>query len=211
MLPPDDTPGINQEHASTLGQRLIEKTVAIGRLRRELASVNGQIAVLRDGLPARPRVVGALIGAGLGVLLAFSIAFPSCVSNDEVARVPCPSGDVDAIVMEDNGGATTSFGYTILIAPVGSSRHRGTRVATFYGATRSERAYGVNARWVSDDVLRIEYLKAQSAGVEPPGSFTVNGRSISVSLEAGTSDPRACGGGMLHVRLNRIDCGAAGE
>ncbi len=113
--------------------------------------------------------------------------------------------------MEDNGGATTSFGYTVLVAPVGSSHSRGTRVAAFYGATRSERAYGVNARWVSDEVLQIEYLKAQSAGVEPRGSFTVNGRSISVSLQAGVSDPRACPGGMLYARANSLDCAAVGE
>jgi hypothetical protein len=152
-----------------------------------------------------------LIGAALGVWLAFSFSVPSCVSNDEVARASSPSGQLDAIVMEDNGGATTSFGYTVLIAEVGSPPRKGTRVASFYGATRSERAYGVNARWISDDVLRIEYLKAQSARLEPPGSFSVDGRSISVSLEAGISDPRACAGGMLHARTSNLDCGAAGE
>jgi hypothetical protein len=208
-LPPDDTPDRARERAPTLGQRLIERTTALAHLRLELASVNRQMAVLRVGQPVRSRVTAASLGAALGVWLAFSI--PGCVSNDEVARVSSPSGDVDAIVMEDNGGATTSFGYTVLVAPVGSSHVRGTRVASFYGATRSERAYGVNARWVSDEVLRIEYLNAQSASVEPPGSFTIKGRSISVSLKAGVSDPRACQGGMSHARLNSLDCGVVGE
>jgi hypothetical protein len=34
---------------------------------------------------------------------------------DEVARATNPSGKVDAVLVERNGGATTSFGYNIYV------------------------------------------------------------------------------------------------
>ena len=41
----------------------------------------------------------------------------ACSSGDEVARVPAPSAQVDAVLLEWNGGATTSFGYEVFIVP----------------------------------------------------------------------------------------------
>jgi hypothetical protein len=37
----------------------------------------------------------------------------SLVSRDEVARVASPDGRVEAVLIETNGGATTSFGYEV--------------------------------------------------------------------------------------------------
>ena len=45
-----------------------------------------------------PIVLALLAGCGL-------------VSRDEVARVASPYGGVEAVLIETNGGATTSFGY----------------------------------------------------------------------------------------------------
>ncbi len=46
--------------------------------------------------------------------MTLGLASIACLSTgqprDEVARVASPSGKVDAVVVETNGGATTSFG-----------------------------------------------------------------------------------------------------
>jgi hypothetical protein len=41
--------------------------------------------------------------------LALVIAFIPGASKDEVARVSSPNGQIDAVLVETNGGATTSF------------------------------------------------------------------------------------------------------
>src|SRR5947208_1348029 len=75
-------------------------------------------------------------------------------SFDEVVRVPSPSSRVDAVLVEGNGDATTSFGYYVYVVTSGKavSRRDGS-VANFYGAVRSDSAYGVDLRWESDDRL----------------------------------------------------------
>lgn len=92
------------------------------------------------------------------------------------------------------------------VAPSGSPFAKGTRVAHLYAATRNDHAYGVNARWTSDKVLRIEFMGARLADIDPPGSFNVNGQVFSVELQDGVIDPTACAGGMLYS-ANRRDCG----
>jgi hypothetical protein len=99
-------------------------------------------------------------------LLAFCslvAVFTGCglVSSDEVARVRSPTGRLEAVVIETNGGATTSFGYEVYIVPAGSGTWRGREVASFYGAARNDNAYGVNVRWVTVNSLAIEYLQAR--------------------------------------------------
>src|SRR5690349_17819073 len=86
-----------------------------------------------------------------------------CVTSDEVARVPAPAGQVEAVVLERNGGATTSFGYEVYVVPRGRRPRAGALVADFYGATRSGSAYGVNPRWGPGPQLTLEYLTAERA------------------------------------------------
>jgi hypothetical protein len=132
-------------------------------------------------------------------VLTFAVIFAGClISRDEVARTNSPSRDVDAVVVETNGGATTSFGYEIHLVPAGRSKYWGTRVARLHGAVRSGRAYGVNLRWRGPAHLDVEYLRAESAVVESGGSFKVSGKTISVTLTDGIDDPKACPGGMLY-------------
>jgi hypothetical protein len=119
-------------------------------------------------------------------------------SFDEVARAPHPNANVDAVLVETNGGATTSFGYEVFILPRGAKPNRGAPPdASLYGAVRSERAYGVNLRWQADDTLAIEYLEARHASISN-NTVTVNGRSIQLALKSGVDDPTAPGGGMLY-------------
>src|SRR5712671_6554482 len=64
-------------------------------------------------------------------------------SSDTVARAKSPSGAVEALLDENNGGATTSFGYVVSLRAVSSSATTGVRVASAYGAVRNDHAYGM--------------------------------------------------------------------
>ena len=118
-------------------------------------------------------------------------------SHDEVARVPSPDQRVDAVLVETNGGATTSFGYEVYVVPAGAPYSRGAKVASLYAAVRSDRAYGANLRWADPKHLLIEYREAQIDTLLRPAA-QVAGAQIVVELRPGVSDPSAPGGGMLY-------------
>jgi hypothetical protein len=118
-------------------------------------------------------------------------------TRDEVARARSPDGVVDAVVVETNGGATTSLGYEVDLVRAGGSRLWARRVAYLSGAGRSASAYGVNLRWTAPDVLAVEYLDAKSATLDAP-VVSICDRSISVALVAGVEDRTAPPGGMLY-------------
>ena len=86
------------------------------------------------------------------------------VSRDEVAQVASPDGRVEAVLIETNGGATTSFGYEVHVVPKG--RPASDQVAGLYGAGRNENAYGANLKWADDHELVIEYLAAREQQLE---------------------------------------------
>jgi hypothetical protein len=117
------------------------------------------------------------------------------VPRDEVARMPSPDGRVEAVLMETNGGATTSFGYEVHVVEKG--RPASDQVARLYGAVRNENAYGANLKWISDNELVVEYLEARDQTLGR-ASVSVAGRAIKVSLRSGVSDPTAPAGGMLY-------------
>jgi len=117
------------------------------------------------------------------------------VSRDEVARVPCPDRRVEAVLIETNGGATTSFGYEVYV--VAKGRPPNDQVAWLYGAGRNENVYGANLKWTDDHELVIEYLEARDQRLER-ASVSVEGRVIKVSLRSGVNDPTAPAGGMLY-------------
>jgi hypothetical protein len=125
-------------------------------------------------------------------------------SWDEVARATAPGGLIDAVLIERNGGATTSFGYEVFVVPSGSAVQRDTpgAVASLYGAVRNDNAYGVNLRWQAPGVLAIEYRDAHRAGLND-SVVTVAGQRVRVALRPGVSDPTAPSGGMLWNRQGR--------
>jgi len=131
--------------------------------------------------------------------LALALLTASCggVSRDEVARSHSPAGGVDAVLMETNGGATTSFGYEVYLVPAGEAARRGTRVASLYAAMRNENAYGANLRWADANTLVVEYLQARSAELTRR-HLRIGGRRVRTILRAGVRDPNAPGGGMLY-------------
>ena len=129
--------------------------------------------------------------------IPIAILLTSCglVSRDEVARVSSPDGRVDAVLVETNGGATTSFGYEIHIVEKGKSY--GQAATTLYGALRNENAYGANLRWLTDSDLMVEYQRARAQVIEKT-FVRVVGRDIRIVLRPGVSDSNAPAGGMLY-------------
>jgi hypothetical protein len=119
------------------------------------------------------------------------------VARDEVSRVADPAGNVDAVLVETNGGATTSFGYLVYVVPRGGAIEEGAEAASLYAAVRSSNAYGVNLRWLSASELAVEFLSARQAHVPRP-SVVVAGREVVVLLVDGVADPTAPPGGMLY-------------
>jgi hypothetical protein len=118
------------------------------------------------------------------------------VGRDEVARVTSPDGALDAVLIETNGGATTSFGYDIEVVPR-AGKADAAAVATLYGATRNGQAYGANLRWVGARELSIEYLQA-SWTRQKETTATVGNEKITVVLHPGVTDNSAPPGGMAY-------------
>jgi hypothetical protein len=127
-------------------------------------------------------------------MLMLLIAACGLVSRDEVAVVASPDGRLEAVLIETNGGATTSFGYEIWVREKG---HRsGSQVARLYGAVRNDVAYGANLRWTDDSGLWVEYREARTDTLDRP-VVRIGGREIRVALRPHVSDPNAPAGGML--------------
>lgn len=146
----------------------------------------------------RPRSLPAACWAAL--------ALGACIAGDgwsfdEVARVPAPSGRLEAVLVEENGGATTNFGYRVFVVPRGQVVRSESRdaVASLYGAMRSARAYGANLRWRAPGELSVEFAAAQRDSVLQP-AVRVAGEAVRVTLRPGIPDPTAPGGGMLYNR-----------
>ena len=134
-----------------------------------------------------PRLVQLLTLAFLG----------GCASHDEVARVPSPDRALDAVLVESNGGASTSFWYDVYVVSSGSDLEWSPSVMDFYGAIRSEEAYGVNLRWADSSNLYVEFLRAKK--VSSTSSRIFRGRRIvRVVVHEGKTDTKAPPGGMLY-------------
>ena len=137
------------------------------------------------------RFLGVLLLPLLGGCLA---ADPS---HAEVALSTSPNGAIDAIVIESNGGATTSFSYDVCLAPRGGHCTVSESLVQLYDAVRNEQAYGVNVHWANDSLIQVEYLEAKRTKVLQPTSVA-DGRIINVALHPGIADPSAPSGGMLY-------------
>jgi hypothetical protein len=132
----------------------------------------------------------------LVAVLSLGIVLLGCrpsVSHDEVSKVWSPSGQLAATLYEENGGATTSFGYEVeLSGKTGSARKT---VAKLYGAIRNRQAYGVNLRWSDNTTLTIECLKTDGP-VKINSPSELDGHVVTINLQSGIDDKTAPAGGM---------------
>jgi len=134
------------------------------------------------------------------VIFSLCACFAACrafVTEDEVSRVTDPSGSVDAVLLERNAGMTVDFVYWAYVVKKGGSASQGTRVATWYGATRNAEAYGVTLRWKDSSTLELQYLSARRHALER-GDVSIGGRTVAVVLKPGVKDNKAPPGGMLY-------------
>lgn len=131
-------------------------------------------------------------------VLLLTVLLGGCVfESDEVTRSVSPNGMADAVVLEGSGGATTSFLYEVCLVPHGKTCREGDTVVSLYDAARSDRASGVNIRWVDPQHLVVEYLKARRVSTNRSPA-AIEGQVISVSLREGVVDATAPQGGMSY-------------
>ena len=143
--------------------------------------------------------MGTLASLVIGVVLLMSWFFSGLIgepSKDEVARVVSPTGKIDAVLFETNGGATTSFGYEIYVVEHGA-QPAGSPAISLYGAVRNEHAYGANLRWASPDSVAVEFLSAKSTKIKQQAQ-SIGTQSVHFSIHEGVIDNSAPSGGMLY-------------
>lgn len=117
-------------------------------------------------------------------------------SKDEVARVVSPDGNIDAVLFETNGGATTSFGYEVYVVAHGA-QPSGSPAVSLYGAVRNHHAYGANLRWASADSVAVEFLSAKSTKIDRQAQ-SIGTQTIRIAVREGITDNAAPPGGMLY-------------
>jgi hypothetical protein len=126
---------------------------------------------------------------------------PSCarshLARDEVARVRSPSGRVDAVLVETNGGEGTDFAYLAYVVRSGRRAPSRGEVAWLSVAVRNQRAYGANLRWTGPATLSIEYLDAHGAE-RRQAQARLGPDTIAVVLRPGVFDSLAPPGSMLY-------------
>lgn len=134
-------------------------------------------------------------------MMIMLVACVASTARDEVNSAPSPDGQVNAVLFETNGGATTSFGYDVEL----HDRHGASfTVARLYGAVRNAHAWGVNLRWTEGDSVTIEYLSAKREWhINNP--VQIGGRSYRVTVLSGIEDPNAPSGGMLYNLKRKQD------
>jgi hypothetical protein len=157
-----------------------------------------QIVAMRGCLFTTAKIFAAIL---LVLIVLILLLFKACVSQDEVTKVVSPDGAIEAILIETNGGATTSFGYILRLRATQGIFRRSKKFGEFYAATRSGCAYGVDLRWSGPHSLRVSYLDARSANVD--ASATVDGKPVEIQVTPGVTNSSAPCGGMDYNRRGR--------
>ncbi len=124
------------------------------------------------------------------LIVLFSLVICSCniaggVSHEERAWANSPDEKTHAILIETNGGATTTFGYLVELHP---SDHRGqkpVRVADFY-RVNSQCEYGLHMRWRDANTLVLGFVSADQMHVSK--SADVGGKDVRIIVEAGEGE-----------------------
>jgi len=71
-------------------------------------------------------------------------------------RIESPGGKVEAVLIQSNGGATTSYGYSIFIVPKGGSIDKKANPVFLSDKTR-----GLRFNWSGPKKLEIYYAEAR--------------------------------------------------
>lgn len=103
---------------------------------------------------------------------------------DEVARIANRDGDLEVVVVEWDGGATTDVGHDVFVVERGRPLEARALVARFYGAHVNDRAWGIECRWAEGGSLVLAYDEARRADLVVPKAM-VAGKVVAVQLAAG--------------------------
>lgn len=123
---------------------------------------------------------------GLYVLfmVGLMLAMTAGPSQEEIKRIQSPDGLVDAVVVETNGGATTSFGYKVYIVPKGLEFSEKYLVAKTYGSVLSDGEYGVDVFW-EDNMLQVEYATGRTMSDETRPEVLIDGFTYTIQVKKG--------------------------
>jgi hypothetical protein len=146
-----------------------------------------------------PRAISKLRAPAkrLAISAAVFVAWGCTKGTVEVVeRVASPDSSREAVVVETNAGAMTSFGYFVYVVPRGRRPSSEWLVGQLYAAYRNDSAAGVNVRWSGPNELHLEYLGAKAVTLVSP----TRSSGLLVRLDSGKVDMNAPGGGMHHVR-----------
>ena len=90
-----------------------------------------------------------------GVMMFFLKDLEKDFVPEEISRFTSPDSKVDAVLMQTNGGATTSYGYFLHIVPKGKSTKKGDEIF------RADRVEGLIFKWIKVTQLEIKFKKAK--------------------------------------------------
>src|SRR5215471_12909413 len=81
-------------------------------------------------------------------------------SYEEIGRVKSPDSIVDAVLVRGNGGATTSFSFSVFIVPAGTKFENDS---TFFKSSvfTADHVDGLQLRWMEPKLLGIQYKEAR--------------------------------------------------
>ncbi len=75
--------------------------------------------------------------------------------TEQIERIASPDRVVDAVIVKSNGGATTSYAYSVHIVPVNGTLQKGHEIF------KSDKVDALNVFWQEPCLLIIEYEKAR--------------------------------------------------
>ena len=128
--------------------------------------------------------LGALVSLGAVAIVLVGWLFSSVFEphQEELARVPSPSGLLEAVVVETDGGATTPFNHLVYVVERGAQA-QANPVVVLRSAIRYADQRGVDVQWSAADQLRVEYQQARSITVNAP-TVTIVPHTVYIALRA---------------------------
>lgn len=90
-----------------------------------------------------------------GVVLGKDLLFSLLVAQREVSRLTSPDNKVDAVLVERNVGATTSYSYHVYIVP------KGTKVKRGHEKFIADKVSHIKIEWLQSKLLQISYEQAR--------------------------------------------------
>jgi hypothetical protein len=120
------------------------------------------------------------------------VLIAGCGSRHEVTRTPSPDGALDAVLAEVIGGSQS---YEVYVVRRGATLGRSSALVKLEGARRSAGEEGANLRWLTPEVLAVEYLSARTVQVNA-SETRLDDRSVHIlahpgTAPAGAADPAA--------------------